>query len=134
MLRKIVFTTAPMLGAAVVTVSKDNNKEKEPVKLRPSELPLYNPLVEDKKKCTSCKHADQNKPTGGVRGNIEEGIGFVRGNVTQVYNSVSSQTHKVDDFYQTGKEHSKGSKNNLKAQWNVNLNLFFFFSIIGIFK
>lgn len=42
-----------------------------------------------------------------MRSTVEGGIGFVRKNVSSVCNSISSETKRVDDFYQTGKEHSR---------------------------
>ena len=113
MLKKLALTAAvmPILGATAVTISSNENAAKDVkpvVKHRPSELPVYSPIHEDTKKCTGCKHNKVQAPVGGVRGTVEESIGAVRGSVQQVVNTVSSQTHQIDDYIQTGKEHSKG--------------------------
>lgn len=61
------------------------------------------------RKCTACKaHPTADKPVGPT-GAIEEGLQYVRENVTHVYNIAQTHTHRMDDFYQTGKEHSRGS-------------------------
>lgn len=44
----------------------------------------------------------------GPRGTVEDGLALVRENVTHWYRVGQTQTHRLDDFYQTGKEHSRG--------------------------
>lgn len=51
--------------------------------------------------------SSQEKATG-PRGAVEDGLAFVRENVTHWYHVGQTQTHRIDDFYQTGKEHSRG--------------------------
>lgn len=57
----------------------------------------------------ACKaHSSGIEKASGPRGAVEEGLAVVRENVTHWYNVGQTQTHRLDDFYQTGKEHSRG--------------------------
>lgn len=44
----------------------------------------------------------------GPRGVVEDGLAVARETLTHWYRLGQTQTHRLDDFYQTGKEHSKG--------------------------
>lgn len=58
-------------------------------------------------KCSGCHAPATAKPTGPT-GVIQEGFQVVRENITHVYHIAETHTHRLDDFYQTGKEHSRG--------------------------
>lgn len=64
-----------------------------------------------------CHAAPEWKPTGSIA-YIYDGVHIVRTNVEHVYHNAETYLHQFDDFYQTGKEHSRGNVDDLRRLMN----------------
>lgn len=71
--------------------------------IRATDLPIYPP---SDAQCTGCHAPADAKPTGPT-GYIHEGVHVARTNIEYVYHNAETYLHRLDDHYQTGKEHSR---------------------------
>lgn len=104
MLRKTLFATAPLMGAAIITKTEEKPKDDvtpdadKSLVCRPSDLPIY-----PRAKVSEKHHPHSQSKSSSA---VEEGVRAVRVEVQNVTNSIAAQKQSVSDFIEKGKAHS----------------------------
>lgn len=101
MLRKIVAGTVLLSAAPIAAAAIKDDSSKEPLKCRPSELPIYS------EKSVKSPPTPSPESESIVRSSIEGGVKVVRECCCDCVNSIKKQKEPIDNFVQTGKAHSQ---------------------------
>lgn len=104
MLKKLIGGSVALLAVPVAAATLNDNTPKDPLKCRPSELPIY-PAMDTEKNVKSSPISPESESL--IRSSIESGVRVVREACCESVNMLKDKKKPIDNFVSTGVEHSQ---------------------------
>lgn len=119
MFKKLIGGSVALLAVPVAAATLKDNTPKDPLKCRPSELPIYPSMDTEKSVNTSPTSTESNSM---IRSSIEGGVQVVREACCDCVNTLKDKKKPIDEFVNTGVGHSQCKWTRFEIGLDQNLN------------
>lgn len=104
MFKRLISGSVALLAIPVAASTLKDNTTKDPLKCRPSELPIY-PSMDTEKNVKSSSKSQESDSL--IRSSIEGGVQVVREACCGCINTLKDKKKPIDEFFSTGVGHSQ---------------------------
>lgn len=104
MFKKLIGGAVALSAVPVAAATLKDNTPKDPLKCRPSELPIYPSVLTTKNDKSSSTSPESDSL---IRSSIEGGVQVVREACRDCVNTLKDKRKPIDNFVNTGVEHSQ---------------------------
>lgn len=104
MFKKLIGGSVALLSVPVAAATPKDNTPNDPLKCRPSELPIYPTMDTEKNVKTSSTPSESNSL---IRSSLEGGVQVVREACCDCVKTLKDKKKPIDEFVSTGVGHSQ---------------------------